>query len=77
MICYTIDQAAERVHRNPETIRRWIRQQRLKAIFEPITGMRYVREDDLLAAERGSRVGGRRSRWTSEHQPQREELAAS
>ncbi|GAB6899384.1 MerR family transcriptional regulator [Kineosporia succinea] len=71
MICYTIDQAAQRVHRTPETIRRWIRQEMLVATFEPITGMRYVQEEHLLVAERESRLGKRKGRWTSERQPER------
>ncbi len=71
MILYTIEQAAERVHRDPETIRRWIRQGALRAELEPISGRKYVEESALLAAERGARMHRRESWFTSERQPQR------
>lgn len=64
MIGYTIPQAAERVGRDPETIRRWIRTHRLPAI-DGADGNRYVWEDDLLAAERDARRTQRSTRFTS------------
>jgi hypothetical protein len=72
VIWYTIEQAAERVHRDPETIRRWIRQKRLAAELEPISGRRYVEEEALLAAELGARMHRQESWFTSERQPDRE-----
>lgn len=72
MILHTIEQAAERVHRDQETIRRWIRQGALEARLEPISGRKYVEEEALLAAERGARLHRRESWFTSERQPDRE-----
>lgn len=72
MILHSIEQAAERVHRDPETIRRWIRQGSLTAITEPITGRRYVDEEALLAAERGARMHQRQTRFSALRQPERE-----
>jgi predicted site-specific integrase-resolvase len=71
MIWHTIEQAAERVHRDPETIRRWIRQG-LTYRTEPVTGRRYVEDEALMAAERGARMQRRQSWFTSERQPDRE-----
>jgi Helix-turn-helix domain len=71
VIALTVDQAAQRVRRDPKTIRRWIREKRLDAIWEPITGQKYVWEEDLLQAERLARLGQRSARFTSAHQPER------
>lgn len=51
MIWYTIPQAAERVHRDPETIRRWLREERLTFHRSDIDGQRYVTETELLQVE--------------------------
>jgi hypothetical protein len=72
VIWHSIEQAAERVHRDPETIRRWIREERLAAKREPISGRRYVEEEALLAAELGARIQRQESWFTSERQPDRE-----
>lgn len=72
MIWHTIEQAAERVHRDPETIRRWIRQGTLSYRAEPITGRRYVEDEALMAAELGARMHRRQSWFTTDRQPDRE-----
>lgn len=62
MIFYTIDQAAERVSRKPDTIRQWIRNGQLPVARNPIDGKRYVAETSLLIAERANRVAQRETR---------------
>jgi excisionase family DNA binding protein len=56
VIGHTIPQAAERVGRSEETIRRWIRTGRLRAVRNPIDRQRYVLESELLDAERAARL---------------------
>lgn len=51
----TIEQAAARVGRSPETIRRWIRQGRLTVIEHPLLPSRWVDVDELLEVERQAR----------------------
>lgn len=62
MIWYTLGQAAERVNRDPETVRRWVRTGLLAAVKNPIDGKRYVREDHLLDVERDARRAQRLTR---------------
>ena len=62
MIALTIPQAAARVGRRPDTIRRWIADGDLLAVRNPIDGHRYVREDQLLDVERSRRAAQRATR---------------
>jgi predicted site-specific integrase-resolvase len=62
MIGYTVPQAAERVGRDVQTIRRWIREGRLSSILG-VDGHRYVWENDLLDAERDARQAQRFTRF--------------
>jgi predicted site-specific integrase-resolvase len=71
MILHTIEQAAERVHRDPATIRRWIRTGILHAELEPLSGRKYVEDEALMAAERGARLHQRAGRFTTDRQPTR------
>lgn len=59
----TIAQAAARVGRHPETIRRWIRQGRLDAITHPLLEHRWVDEEQLLDVERAARQAERRNQY--------------
>jgi transposase len=56
VIWLTIPQAAARVGRSPETIRRWIRLGRLTGLRNPIDHQVYVRETQLLDVERDARA---------------------
>jgi hypothetical protein len=71
VIAYTIEQAAQRVHRSARTIRRWREQDHLKATYEPITGQWYVWEDDLLTAEHAARTRQRQARFADTHRSER------
>lgn len=62
MIWYTIPQAAARVRRKPDTIRKWIRQGWVTAIRNPIDGNRYIPEGPLLEAERRARLAAAETR---------------
>ncbi len=62
VIRHTVQQAAVRVGRSEETIRRWIRQGKLAAITHPLLPHRWVLEDDLLRVERDARAAQRRTR---------------
>ncbi len=62
MIGYTIPQAAERVGRSEETIRRWIRTGKIRAVRNPIDRQRYVLESELLDAERAARLAEQATR---------------
>jgi predicted site-specific integrase-resolvase len=55
----TIEQAAARVGRSPETIRRWIRQGRLTVVDHPMLPHRWVDVDELLEVERVARQAKR------------------
>lgn len=61
VIRLTVQQAAARVGRSEETIRRWIRQGRLEAITHPLLPHRWVSEDQLLQVEADSRTAQRDS----------------
>jgi excisionase family DNA binding protein len=50
----TVPEAARRTHRNPETIRRWIRSGRLRA--QKVGTQHLVDERDLAALTEGSTV---------------------
>ncbi len=71
MILHSIEQAAERVHRDPETIRRWIRQGRLAARLEPISGLRFVEDEALMLAEQGARRARKATWFAANQQPER------
>ena len=62
MIYYTIDQAAQRVFRAPDTIRQWIRDGDLTARRNPLDGHRYVTEPELLRIEQEKRAKQRDTR---------------
>lgn len=51
----TIEQAAARVGRHPETIRRWIRKGHLSVVDNPLLPNRWVDVDELLEVERQAR----------------------
>ncbi|WP_088312399.1 helix-turn-helix domain-containing protein [Kineosporia sp. R_H_3] len=62
MIWLTIPQAAARVGRKVDTIRRWVAVGDLTAIRNPIDRQRYVREEQLLDVERARRAAARANR---------------
>ena len=47
MKTYTVKEITQIVHTNPETVRRWIRDGKLKAIKDPKTGENIITEADL------------------------------
>lgn len=59
----TVDKAAARVYRDPETIRAWIRSGALPAVR--YRGRLYVREDQLVDAELRARRAQRVTRFAS------------
>lgn len=69
MTWHTIREAAERVNRHPETIRRWIRTGQLTTIT--LTGDRYIRETDLLDCERRHRQAAQATRQPQQPHDQR------
>jgi len=57
----TVPEAARRVGRNPETVRRWIREGKLAA--RKIGNQHVIEEDDLEAAAAPSRTIGIPDSW--------------
>jgi excisionase family DNA binding protein len=57
----TVPEAARRVGKNPETIRRWIWQGRLRAT--KIGNQHFVEPDDLARAAAGDRLHDRSESW--------------
>ena len=55
-----LGQAATRLGVSPDTVRRWIDKNRLRAIRLPTTGERRVLESELERLLRSMKVGGRR-----------------
>ena len=61
----TVPEAARRVGRNPETIRRWIRSGRLRA--HKVGTQHVIEDDDLEAAASKSMMVGLPSAWRTTH----------
>jgi excisionase family DNA binding protein len=57
----TVDQAAQRIDRNPETVRRWIRAGRLRS--ERHGNRHLIHEDDLVALTEEPRSIGVPEEW--------------
>jgi excisionase family DNA binding protein len=57
----TVPEAAKRVGRNPETVRRWIRSGRLRA--QKVGTQHVIEEQDLVAAARATGSAELPARW--------------
>lgn len=61
----TVPEAARRLRRNPETVRRWIREGRLRAT--KVGTQHFVEEEDLDAMRRGVLLEAPPGWWSQSH----------